>query len=285
MNLHFPNSYDDDHSFDDDDKVQRILNEKKRRELAERYGADLSDGDALLPADVEAEWLNYIEEFERQFEDARRISVREYLGNPHIQPVATLTPSTLTRELEQLLEFMFEHGIAVHFLCDIEESEAYRFVTEELFDEEIDDVRIPGMTANFIYEEFHPNDEYDAKIWAQDFLRSLFNRHRDEVQATFAPDEIYALNGEPVDLVTMMRGVDGFLARHRTITDVKLNALNCTINDNYATVDVATTWTSVRTDPEDEYQYFGRAHMRLKRNRYDGWDIIQAIVPGWDSVV
>lgn len=285
MNLHLPDANDDDHFFGSDDKIQRILNEKKRRELAERYGASFGDGDSLLPADIEAEWLNYIEEFERQFEAAQRISVREYLGNPQVQPVATLEPDALGRELEQLLEFMFLHGVAVHFLCDVEESEAYRFVTEEIFDEEIDDVRIPGMTANFIYEEFHPNDEYDAKIWAQDFLRSLFNRHRDEVQATFAPDEIYTLQGTPVDLATMMRRVDGFLARHRTITNVKLNALTCAIEGNYASVEVATTWTSIRTDPKDEYQYFGRARINLKRNRYDGWDVIQAIVPGWDSAV
>ncbi|MEZ4682992.1 MAG: hypothetical protein R2932_53165 [Caldilineaceae bacterium] len=43
------------------------------------------------------------------------------------------------------------------------------------------------MTTNFIYEEFHPNDAYDAKIWAQDFLYSLLlGHHREGVEVASA---------------------------------------------------------------------------------------------------
>jgi hypothetical protein len=57
-----------------------------------------------------------------------------------------------------------EYGVYVDFLYEVDTTEMYCFVTEELLDEEIDDVRIPGLQCHFVYEEFHPNDEEGAKM-------------------------------------------------------------------------------------------------------------------------
>jgi hypothetical protein len=32
----------------------------------------------------------------------------------------------------------------------------YRFLVTELLEEMMDDIRIPGMTHNFLYDDFHP---------------------------------------------------------------------------------------------------------------------------------
>lgn len=290
MNLHVPNEnpLDDKSNAEaesQEEKIQRIMNEKKRRELVERYGAVFGDDESALPVDVETEWLSYVEEFERQFEDAARVTVREYLGYPIVTTLATIRPDALAIELDQLLEFMFLHGVAVHFLSDVSNYEAYRFIVEELFDEEIDNVRIPGMTTNFIYEEFHPNDEYDAKIWAQDFLFSLLSHHREGVEIAFCRDELFTAGGLPATLPQMMGKVDAFFARHPTITDTEIKPLTCQLSGPYADVAVATTWTSVRSEPEDQLQYRGRSQFRLKRSAYGGWDVVQAKVVGFDSPV
>lgn len=268
-----------------DDELQRILNEKKRKELAERYGANFDETQSSLPVDVEAEWLHYIDEFERQFEHAARISVYEYLGSPSVLSPTAVPLDNLQEELDDLLEFMYLNGIAVHFLCEIDVFEAYRFIVDELFHEEVDDIRIPGMTSNFIYEEFYPNDEYDAKIWAQDFLYSLFDHHREGVEVALCQDELYTIAGAPTSVRGMMARVDAFFARHPTIIDTTIKPLTCTVEENYATVEIATTWTSVRTNPDEQWTYTGRSTFLLKRSKYDGWDIAQAKVAGWDSPV
>ena len=290
MNLHPPNENPFDDNSDDEsasreDKIQRILNEKKRQELAKRYGAAFGDDEAALPVDVESEWLDYVEEFERQFEDAGRVTVREYLGYPIVVSLPSILPENLELELEHLIEFMYLHGVAVHFLSNVAHDEAYRFIVEELFDEEIDDVRIPGMTTNFIYEEFHPNDEYDAKIWAQDFLFSLLGHHREGVEVALCGNELYTAAGLPTSKATMMQKIDAFFARHPSITDTKIIPLACTLDDVYADVSVSTTWTSVRAHPDDQYQYTGCSQFRLKRSDYGGWDVVQAKVVGFDSPV
>lgn len=66
------------------------------------------------------------------------------------------------------------------------------------------------------------------------------------------------------------------------IADVPIDALTCQIAGDYATVEVATTWTDVQSNPPDRVQIVGRSHLRLKR-RGDYWEVIQARVPGWDK--
>jgi hypothetical protein len=78
---------------------------------------------------------------------------------------------------------MNKNNIVLEVLCDYEnEAELiYKFITEEFFAQEIDDVRIDGMSQIYCYEEFHPNHEYDLKRHSQEFMESLFERefHRE----------------------------------------------------------------------------------------------------------
>jgi hypothetical protein len=52
------------------DSIQRALNEAKKQELREKYGAEFHARDGDIPPEVEGRWLREIEEFERQFEYA-----------------------------------------------------------------------------------------------------------------------------------------------------------------------------------------------------------------------
>ncbi len=142
------------------ERAQRIVNDLKRKELEERYGAAFSSPDeSEIPAEVEAQWLENIDEFERQFENAARIPLREFVGSPAVRLLADIPPAELEAELDALLELLGENEVVVDFPDEIDEVEAYRFITEELLDEEIDDIRVPGMVLHFIYEEFHPGED------------------------------------------------------------------------------------------------------------------------------
>ncbi len=142
----------------DQDRIQRALNEAKKRDLEERYGGTFHESGESLPPDVEAEWLASIEQFERQFAGAGRVTVRHYIGNPVLRPLAEIPPPRLKEELDHLLELLSSNNILIHFHRKVSDAEAYRFITEELLDHEIDDIRVDGMTLNFLYEEFHPEE-------------------------------------------------------------------------------------------------------------------------------
>jgi hypothetical protein len=80
---------------DDDfqDRIQHILNEKKKEDLREQYGMILEGHSEQMSPQVEGEWLDYITEFERQFENAKQIPLRERIGNPDVKPLAQIPDS------------------------------------------------------------------------------------------------------------------------------------------------------------------------------------------------
>ncbi len=137
------------------DTVQEMLNDVKRTELQERYGMQFHRvGNSKAPPEIEAQWLDHVEEFERQFETAEEIPLRQFVGFPETAPIESLAPDAIEDALETLLEHLAKHEVFVDFPDEVEAPEAYRFITEELLDEHVIDIRIPGMRCRFLYEEF-----------------------------------------------------------------------------------------------------------------------------------
>jgi len=267
---------------DDQRRIQRALNEAKKRELKEKYGADFSNGESKLPPEMEADWLHYIEEFERQYQNAEQVTVREFIGNPTIKPLADIPPEELQSELDRVLDVMAEHNVGLDFLCEVSLQEQYRFITEELFNEEMDDMRIEGMNHNFIYEEFHPNDEYDAKMFSKNFLDYLFNRDREFIMHTLAKDELYDPGGNAITPDQMRSSIEAFFEKIATISSSNIDVTQCVVEGDYAVVKYNTDWTGFEAGTMKRVAASGEARLRMKRSPYGGWDVVQASVPGWN---
>ncbi len=151
-----------------DDNIQRALNEAKKAELQQKYGATFLASDTKLPPDIESQWLSNIEEFEQKFESAETTTVRKFIGSPVLRPLGEIPPGKLEEELEGVLNLLDANDIVIHFGHAVSPAEEYRFLAEELMDVEMQDIRIEGMTHNYLYEEFHPNDAEEATRSAAD---------------------------------------------------------------------------------------------------------------------
>ena len=276
--MHPPENLDPPEPSEFQDRIQRILNDKKRKELEEKFGASFHKGDAELPADVEADWLEQLETFEEQMENAERVPIRQYIGNPTLRPPAAVPADEIASELAQALDLLAAHGIAIDVLAEVEDAELYRFIVEELLDEETDDVRLEGWVSHFIYEEFHPNDEYDVKFWAEDFLSSLFMRFDESI--FFDEETLRDSSGKRVTVEEMKRRMAAFHARYPVIEKCIINPLTWDIEGDTATVEAGTSWWGKDHKGED-IQMVGRALIHLRRSKYGGWDVTQARVPGW----
>ena len=55
----------------------------------------------------------------------------------------------------------------------------YRFITEDLIDQKVLKIPIPGMIAHFLYEDFHPNHKQDAEQTASEVISHLILRKTD----------------------------------------------------------------------------------------------------------
>lgn len=141
-------------------RTQEALSQAKKEKLRDEYGMEFEYVDSQLSPEIENEWLDYILEFERQFEQAELTTVRERIGNPALQPLSDLPLDQVDEAVEALLELLAAYGIAIDFLGDVTDAEVYRYLTEELLDEEMDDIRIEGMTTHFTYA----TPEYDVQM-------------------------------------------------------------------------------------------------------------------------
>lgn len=135
-----------------------------------------------LPAEIEGQFLDYVNAFEKQYKNAKRITVYEKIGRPNFKKTTEFkTRKEIKVALHEILSLMGSHNILLDVLCKYKNQETliYSFITEEFFDYEIDDMNIPGMNTHFIYEEFHPNHRYDLKNNTREFLRMFLNKESD----------------------------------------------------------------------------------------------------------
>jgi len=262
------------------DKIQRALNEAKKKEIEEKFDASFVKTDNTLPPDIESQWLSYIEEFELQFEHAKRISVRMYVGNPSFSPLAEIPETRLHQELEKVLGYLSSHNVNVDFISEIPDREAYRFVTEELLEYETEDIHIEGLSTNFIYEEFHPNFELDAKQFAEQFLWHLFDRELNYALNDFAEDEIYDFAGNCIGKEEMRKRIEQFYGKFAAFPHSKHEILDCTIADNCGVVRFNSNWNGIQAESFTLQPFSGITTVIMKRSPYGGCDVVHANIIG-----
>lgn len=157
----------------------RIENEIKKMKLSLEHGANFfSDGEKKLPPELEGQWLDQIQQFEDAYTNSKRVLIYDFIGKPICKVVNEIPESEIKFELNKITDLLGEKAIGIDTICQVDDRELYRFITEELFKEEIDDIKIEGMTHNYIYEEFHPNHEHDIKTRCEEFLDELLNKNR-----------------------------------------------------------------------------------------------------------
>jgi len=256
----------------------RMENADRKKQMEEQTGAKFGSGDGEVDPALESDWLNHIEEFERQFEHAQQIPLRQYLGNPTVKASADVPDEMLADELHALLDLMVENNVALDCICAVEDRELYRFIVEELLDEEMDDMRIPGMTCHYIYEEFHPNDAYDVgetvRSLVYDLLRSA-PEFQEYVISIFSREHLFTASGQPQTWDELSLHLGAWFAIRPAVKEVETDIDICTVDGDDAHVEADVRWITAAGVVTQ-----GRAACWLTRSPYGGWDVVQASVPG-----
>jgi hypothetical protein len=93
------------------------------------------------------------------YEDAvGTTTVRKLLGNRMFRPIAEIPANELEGEVDRIMDMLFEHRIEVD--CrECSPAEAYRFLTTDIMEEEIEDPPAPGWSSVFVYGMIHPGEE------------------------------------------------------------------------------------------------------------------------------
>jgi hypothetical protein len=248
-------------------RVQESLSQAKKDKLRDEYGMEFEYTDSSLPPEAENEWLDHVLEFERQFEQARRITIRERIGDPTIQPLDDLPPHGVDEAATALLDLLAAHDIAVDFLGDVDAAEAYRYITEELLDHEMDDIRVEGMVTHFTYS----TPEYDVQMWVDDFVLDVFRHEKEYFLPGLAKQPLFDAQGQPVSAEQFQRKIEAVWERLPPTYRFEVKPITTQVDGDEAQVRALITW-------DDEAQKIKgqvESSFRLQPSPYTGWDVVQ----------
>lgn len=185
-------------------------NKKKRKEIKEKFDGEFyKPDDSELTPDIENQFLENILEFEKQFENAEYIKLINFIGNPVLKNIDELSEADLPAEINKVLDIYHENGVNVGVLekGDVSDKDFYIFLTEELPKHETDNLKLPGWTINFIYEEFHPSDKLDAKDAVEDVLLDAVFQNREDGPTYISKNHLFNAEGKPISKNEFLRGL------------------------------------------------------------------------------
>ena len=149
-----PEGSEEDNIPKDEREIEEMLEEEMLGELDE---------------EDDEEFINQVEEFKKGHSKGRMISVYKKIGRPKFTELSKLDPAKLKDELRRLIVTLDKFNIIVHSHGEYDNREKYRFITEEIFKEFIEDS--PKKHITFVYEDYHPEmdaDDEDEEIYDED---------------------------------------------------------------------------------------------------------------------
>ena len=249
------------------DKLRKENGLRKNKLTSEKGGEffyPLSENE--LPPEVENEFLKNIEEFDKAFDSSERVTIFEYIGKPELKKASEITDNEMKKALDKVMLLLNKNGIALDTLCEVDNRTLYKFITEELILEEIDNIRIKGMVLNFIYEEFHPNHEYDIRNHCSDFFKSFLDKKSD-YYPTFLTKE-----AENNKKLKHFRDSYGSFRLH------SFEITNISFDEEKAKADYQTDFTAIIENSNEKQRYKGAGKIELLY-KWDFWCVDKVWFP------
>ena len=208
----------------------------KMKMMLER-GAEIGSSPGLDP-ELENQFLNSVMAFEQQFDEHKTIKLYDKIDRPTIfRPVADIADAGISSALDSLLNWLEEYNITVDVVSpNISVSELYRFITEELFEYEMDDINLPGWTSNFIYDEFHPDSVYETThTTEEECIKRIFCKEPLEWMHFFAHENI-RLNEDILGREAFKKRINNFKDAYDNIECTGISEIKCSVEDCIAVV-------------------------------------------------
>ncbi|MFZ1322171.1 MAG: hypothetical protein WAT71_11505 [Ignavibacteria bacterium] len=153
-------------------------------------GNEISKKDPAGCTGAENQLKKHFYDFETIYNNAKKMKVFELLGKPEYKTINEISDREIRKELERLLKIIKNSRVIVDFYCKYDDIAVYRFITEELFEEEVEDFQIEGMKFRFQFEEFHPNHDYEIRYLTQKFFELFLCKEWNVIHSGYQLSEL-----------------------------------------------------------------------------------------------
>ena len=274
----------DDLSNLNEEQKLKAENEFLKMKLMLERGASFGTGnDTALPAGVENEFLNYIEEFEKQFEQQKAIRVFERIEKPtKFKPVSEIPDSEIEQAWQGLSDYLNKYGVSLDVCSpNISRRELYRFTTEELFKYEMGDISIPGMMTNFIYDEFYPDPIYDnSRLIEQDLFKDIFRKDDLFYEMHYSKEGFVFNRLQYDDFKIYCEKINRFKSLFDQIKLEECNIVDCTVNEKESRV--IGNYKAIAKSGNSETIFAGKFNVKLVISELGYWDMKEIQINGFN---
>ena len=250
-------------------------NEFLKMKLMLEHGAAFdSNENNGLPAELENLFLNNVATFEKQFADHKTIKIFDKIGRPgHFKPANEIPESEITKAWNELHDYLNEYGLDLNVCSpNISSRELYRFTIEELFEEETDDMDLPGWTTNFIYDEFHPDPVYDnSRMVENDLFREIFRKEEMFSEYSFVKKEILFNGKSYKNYQALKTMISLFQSAFDEITLEECTITSCEVEETISIV--KGKYRANAKTGNDEMFFEGNFSVELLLGNFGYWDM------------
>jgi hypothetical protein len=271
----FPMSYDPDEN-------KRMENELLQLKLMAELGVDAHIS-ANTPASIENIFLKNMLAYEKGLAEAKEINIFGLIGKPDFVSETILDDTSIETALNKIMDLLNEKQIALDFLGNYEDRKKYKFITEELFEEKVMNVQLPGMIMHFIYEEFHPNHKLDIRNKTEKFINSWFIQENENLSFSLAdilvlPDRKVWKKEKVIDkFAKVFNSFPKFKNGKFTITEINFE-IKEDIGLAYAEGIIK---YDAYTENQDKIEFEGPFKLYFTLE-YEWWSIYYFVIPGFE---
>lgn len=271
----FPMSYDPDEN-------KRMENELLQLKLMAELGVDAHIS-ANTPPSIENIFLKNMLAYEKGLAEAKEINIFGLIGKPDFVSETILDDTSIETALNKIMDLLNEKQIALDFLGNYEDRKKYKFITEELFEEKVMNVQLPGMIMHFIYEEFHPNHKLDIRNKTEKFINSWFIQENENLSFSLAdilvlPDRKVWKKEKVIDkFAKVFNSFPKFKNGKFTITEINFE-IKEDIGLAYAEGIIK---YDAYTENQDKIEFEGPFKLYFTLE-YEWWSIYYFVIPGFE---
>ncbi len=269
-------------SLNEEEKLKAENDFLKMKLMLER-GAYMGGENEELPADIENQFLNNVMAFEKQFEERKTIKLFDKIKRPqHFKPVADISDKEIEEAYNSLLEYLNEHSIDFSVCSpNIPVRELYRFITEELFEHDMDDLDLPGWTTNFIYDEFHPDPVYDnSRLVRQNLLYDIFRKKELFHDLDYAKEGFVFNNRQYDEFSAYKERISRFKSLFDEIELLESDVSHCQVGETVC--EVKGSYKAIAKVGKDEMIYEGDFKVDLVLSDLGYWDMKRIVINGFN---
>jgi hypothetical protein len=188
---------------------------------------------------IQNSFLRKILESESILDESVRVRIEDIVPiREKFRPISEISPDQIAGCWAEMESYLFDFGLIISSRSPrVTPADLYQFAREELTQLAIHPNRLPGMISCFVYDDFHPDYEYDACCAAvEGGLLPLFT------DATVPPESCFAktglsLNGKYITDPAMFRQrVKEFRRQFDQAQPRVLRVRNCVVANEQASV-------------------------------------------------